>query len=78
MLKHLGTADVYETTLGTTHFLMTLRGQLWVAPVVKDDLPVYKGAGVNMPDRRYWVAPGAMMGGVVQILAAVHVPNPVE
>lgn len=78
VLEHLSTADVYETTVGTTHFLMTLRGQLWVAPVVDDELPTYEGAGRNMPERRYRVAPGAMMGGLVRILTALHVPNPVE
>ena len=29
MMKHLTSADVYETTTGATSFLMTLRGQLW-------------------------------------------------
>jgi hypothetical protein len=79
MMKHKTSIDIYTTTLGNTHALMTLRGQLWVAPVVDyGDITRYKGGGMNMPPRRYRVAPGAMMGGLVRILAVRHVPNPVE
>jgi hypothetical protein len=79
MNKHKTSLDIYTTTIGTTHALITLRGQLWVAPVVNNgDLSRYKGGGMNMPPRRYRVAPGAMMGGLVRILAVRHVPNPVE
>ena len=77
-LRHLKSADVYDTTVGSTHFLMNLRGQVWVAPVIKDGLKTYEGAGMNIPERRYRVAPGAMLGGVVRILTTLHVPNPVE
>eukprot|EP00980_Cylindrotheca_fusiformis_P023453 scaffold10490_cov129-Cylindrotheca_fusiformis.AAC.9 len=79
MDTHKTSMDIYRTALGTTQAIMTLRGQLWVAPVVdKTDTTLYKGGGMNMPSRRYRVAPGAMMGGMVRILAVRHVPNPVE
>ena len=77
MSDHLVVGDVYETAFGQVSFLMTVRGQTWVAPVVedKDTLDaIYRGAGRNMPRRRYRVAPGARMGGAVRILASRHVP----
>ncbi|KAL3940653.1 MAG: hypothetical protein SGBAC_004860, partial [Bacillariaceae sp.] len=77
--RHKTSMDVFTTPVGTTQAIMTLRGQLWVAPVVDDDdVSAFRGGGMNLPPRRYRVAPGAMMGGVVRILAARHVPNPVE
>ena len=76
MTKHLKGADVYETAFGSTAMLMTVRGQLWVAPVIEDveAIKPYSGAGQNMPGRRYRVVPGAMTGGSVRVLAALHVP----
>lgn len=77
--KHKTSMDIYTTTVGTTHAVMTLRGQLWVTPVVDDgEIPRYKGGGMNMPPRQYRVAPGATMGGAVRILAVRHVPNPID
>ena len=78
IVKQFKYGDVYETITGSIQMLLTLRGQVWVAPVVDDDLPKYKDAGMNMPARRYRLAPGATMGGVTRILASIHVPNPVE
>jgi C-terminal processing protease CtpA/Prc len=78
MNRHKTSMDIYTTVVGTTHVLMTLRGQLWVAPVVNKEGPDFTGGGMNLPPRRYRVAPGAMMGGVVRILKSMHVPNPVE
>ena len=78
IIDHFKYGDVFETITGSIQMLMTLRGQLWVAPVVDDEIPSYKDSGKNMPARRYRIAPGAMMGGVTRILASMHVPNPVE
>jgi len=78
IMEHLTSGDVYESITGSTQMLMTLRGQLWVAPITDDEIPLYKEATKNLPARRYRVAPGAMMGGATRILAAMHVPNPVE
>lgn len=78
ILNHFTSGDVYEAVTGSTQMILTLRGQLWVAPVTDDDVPLYKDAGKNLPSRRYRVAPGAMMGGATRILAVMHVPNPVE
>ena len=70
------TVDVYETAFGTTAALLGLRGQLFVTPIVEDTENVhpYSGAGMNLPPRRYRVAPGTMAGGAVRILATRHVP----
>jgi C-terminal processing protease CtpA/Prc len=78
MLRHMTSADIYETAVGTTHFLMTLRGQLWVSPVETSPVKQFEGAGMNLPSRHYRLAPGTMMGGSVRILAVCHVPNHVE
>jgi C-terminal processing protease CtpA/Prc len=78
IVKHFQYGDVFETLTQSTQVLVTLRGQLWVAPVVDDALPPYEEAGKNIPARQYRVVPGAMMGGVTRVLAALHVPNPVE
>jgi len=78
IMDHFTSGDVYHSLTGSTQMLMTLRGQLWVAPVTDDNVPLYEDAGINLPARRYRVAPGAMMGGSTRILAAIHVPNPVE
>ena len=76
LTKHLSTtADILDLQFGTTVTLLTLRGQLWVAPVVDQvDSTPYQGAGQNLPARRYRVLPGAMTGGSMRVLAAVHVP----
>jgi hypothetical protein len=69
-------ADVFETCHGGTAMLLTIRGQVWVAPVVADSkgsIP-YQGAGQNLPERRYRVLPGQMTGGSTRVLKAVHVP----
>ena len=78
IMDHFTSGDVYNALTGSTQMLMTLRGQLWVAPVTDDDVPLYNDASSNLPARRYRVAPGAMMGGSTRILAVVHVPNPIE
>jgi hypothetical protein len=78
IIDHFKYGDVFETITGSIQMLLTLRGQVWVAPVVDDEIPSYKDSGKNMPARRYRIAPGAMMGGVTRILASMHVPNPVE
>ena len=76
---HMTSADIYETIVGTVQLVMTLRGQLWVAPVLETEpTSGYEGSGTNMPERRYRLAPGSMMGGTVRILKVVHVPSPVE
>jgi len=78
ILKHFKYADVFETITGSTQMLLTLRGQVWVASTAHDALPSYEDTGKNLPVRRYRLAPGSTMGGVTRVLAAVHVPNPVE
>ena len=78
IVKHYTYGDVFDTISQSTKMLFTLRGQLWVNPVVQDALPAYEEAGKNLPARQYRIAPGAMMGGATRILAARHVPNPVE
>jgi hypothetical protein len=78
VFRDVTSGDIYETVTGSVHVLVTLRGQLWVAPVVDRDRPSFEGAGMNLPDRRYRLAPGAMMGGIVRIIQACHVPNPIE
>lgn len=75
-LKDMTSVDIFETNFGTTYLLLTLRGQVWVAPVLKDkkDLSTYQGAGQNIPERRYRVVPGAMTGGSIRVLTALNVP----
>jgi len=78
ILEHFKYGDVFETITGSTQMLLTLRGQVWVASTAHDALPSYEDTGKNLPARRYRVAPGSTMGGVTRVLAAMHVPNPVE
>ena len=78
IMTQFTSGDVYHAVTGSTQMIMTLRGQLWVAPVTDDDVPLYKDAATNLPARRYRVGPGAMMGGSTRILAVAYVPNPVE
>jgi C-terminal processing protease CtpA/Prc len=76
LLKHLTDVDVFDTSFGTTSAVMTLRGQAWVAPVLSEKTPPhYQGAGQNIPARRYRVAPGAQLGGMLRILKTVHIPS---
>jgi C-terminal processing protease CtpA/Prc len=69
-------ADIFETDFGLTGFLMTVRGQLWVAPVIADasSMTPFQGSGQNLPARRYRVIPGAMTGGATRVLQALKVP----
>jgi hypothetical protein len=74
--KHFVSGDVFDTHYDTAAMLLTIRGQVWVVPVLKDDmgsLP-YQSAGQNLPARRYRVLPGAMTGGAMRVLKALHVP----
>jgi len=75
----LSTMDVFETPYGSISSLLTVRGQLYVAPAIdlKGAKP-YQGAGMNMPPRTYRVSPGSTTGGMVRILAARHIPTPKE
>jgi len=78
VLQHLTAVDAFDTHFDTTAALLTLRGQVWVAPVVTEGgggdagstvaAPSYQGAGQNMPARRYRVVPGAMTGGAIRVL----------
>ena len=70
------TVDVYETAFGGTSALVGLRGQLFVTPVIDDmeTVHAYSGAGMNLPPRRYRVAPGIAAGGSVRIQAVAYVP----
>jgi len=80
--KHVTAVDVFDTHFDTVAALLTLRGQVWVAPVAadgdsssNDHAPFpYQGAGQNMPPRRYRVVPGSMTGGATRVLAALNVP----
>jgi C-terminal processing protease CtpA/Prc len=73
---HVTSLDVFETAFGTTAVLLGMRGQLFVNPVIEDLEAVnkYEGAGMNLPARRYRVAPGSTTGGVVRVLAAKFLP----
>ena len=70
------TVDVYETAFGGTSALLGLRGQLFVIPVMDDveKMHPFAGAGMNLPPRRYRIAPGTAAGGSVRIQAAKYVP----
>ncbi|KAI2510074.1 Tricorn protease C1 domain [Fragilaria crotonensis] len=79
----LTSADVYKTAFGSTAALLSMRGQLFVAPVIPSPSSgggrnKYAGAGMNLPARRYRVVPGITMGGVVRVLSATYVPMPQE
>ena len=73
-----GRLDVFTTHYESTSLLMTLRGQVWVAPVLgistRDIVPYEGSTGLNTPPRRYRVIPGSMTGGAIRVLAALHVP----
>jgi C-terminal processing protease CtpA/Prc len=69
--------DVFETAFGSTAALLGVRGQLFVAPVVPNTETIstdYAGAGMNLPPRRYRVAPGTTTGGAIRVLCANFVP----
>ena len=73
---HLMDMDAFETSFDTVAHLLTLRGQLWVTPILEDDKvnQGYHGSGQNIPLRRYRVVPGARTGGIIRVLCAKHVP----
>ena len=73
----VSTFDCYQTSYGTLSALMTARGQLFVNPVIPDtsNMHPYGGGGMNMPPRRYRVAPGMTTGGMVRILGSWYIPN---
>jgi len=72
--------DIFSTSYGTVSTLMTARGQLFVNPVIVDKgtLKTYDGGGMNMPQRRYRLAPGSTTGGMIRIIGAWHVPTPLR
>ena len=72
----LTSIDTFETAFGTTATLLGIRGQIFVIPVIEDLEAVQKfaGAGMNLPDRRYRVAPGATTGGIVRVLVTKFLP----
>ena len=75
----MNSGDVYKTGFGSLAFLMSARGQAWVAPVVPEAVESsFTGHGRNIPQRRYRIAPGSQMGGSVRILTIRHVPLLIE
>lgn len=68
----VSTLDFFQTSYGTISALTAARGQLFVNPVIKDikATNAFTGSGMNIPPRRYRVAPGSMSGGFVRILGA--------
>ena len=68
--------DAYATSYGVSA-LISSRGQTYVAPVIPDGKldGNYGGGGLNMPSRRYKVAPGTGGGGMVRILCAKNIPH---
>ncbi|EEC47716.1 predicted protein [Phaeodactylum tricornutum CCAP 1055/1] len=76
VLRDLKSLDVFETAVGTQAALLTVRGQLFVAPVSENvaHSKTYQGAGQNLPLRRYRVAPGTMTAGSMRVLSAQYVP----
>ena len=72
----LTSIDTFVTAFGTTATLLGIRGQIFVIPVIEDLEAVqnFAGAGMNLPDRRYRVAPGATTGGIVRVLVTKFLP----
>eukprot|EP00984_Skeletonema_dohrnii_P006777 scaffold2419_cov126-Skeletonema_dohrnii-CCMP3373.AAC.3 len=68
--------DAYATSYGVSA-LISSRGQTFVEPVIPDGKlnGNYGGGGLNMPSRRYKVAPGTGGGGMVRILCAKSIPQ---
>lgn len=77
--EHLTMVDVFDV-FGpmfevSTLTLLTLRGQVWVTPVLQSQGDaLFPGSGQYVPPRRYRVVPGAMTGGAIRVLAAKNVP----
>ena len=74
---HVTSLDIFGTSYGTISALMTARGQVFVNPVVPDTttLKPYGGGGMNMPHRRYRVAPGSLTGGMLRIYGSWYIPS---
>jgi C-terminal processing protease CtpA/Prc len=70
--KDVTTMDCFDSGYGTISALMAARGQLYVNPVITDTqtAEIYRGSGMNMPARRYRVAPGSRTGGSVRIFGS--------
>ncbi len=68
--------DIFDSGFGLIYCLMTARGQLFANPVIGDTSSVHPfgGGGMNIPARRYRIAPGSMTGGMVRILGSWHIP----
>jgi len=71
------TIDFFDAGYGTISALMTARGQVFVNPIVSNikEAKPYGGGGMNIPARRYRVAPGSATGGMVRIMGAWYVPG---
>jgi hypothetical protein len=76
LLMHMTDTDAFATSFDTVAQLLTLRGQLWVVPVLAEEKAneAYLGGGQNTPLRRYRVVPGARTGGIMRVLSSKHVP----
>ncbi len=68
--------DIFDSGFGLMYCLMTARGQLFANPVIGDTSNVHPfgGGGMNIPARRYRIAPGSMTGGMVRLLGSWHIP----
>ena len=75
--SHVTTIDAFGTSFGTISALMTARGQVFVNPVIPDTeaLRPYGGGAMNLPPRRYRVAPGSLTGGMIRIHGSWFIPN---
>jgi len=73
----VSTIDIFGTQYGSISALMTARGQVFVNPIVPDTstMHAYGGGGMNMPARRYRVAPGSTTGGMLRILGSFYIPS---
>jgi hypothetical protein len=80
LTKHFVSGDVFDTQYDTAAMLLTIRGQVWVVPVLKDGMGslTYQGSGQNFPARRYRVLPGAMTGGVMRVLKVILATDPLS
>jgi len=76
-VKLLNGIDAYKTPYGTVSALITIRGQAWINPVIPDleSFYEYEAGAMNLPPRRYRVAPGSTTGGMTRIMQALHVPQ---
>jgi len=75
--QDVSTIDAFDSGYNTISALMTARGQLFVNPIIpnKSTLDPYGGGGINMPPRRYRVAPGSLTGGMMRILGSWVLPR---